>query len=297
MKPSAFAYTRPADLEECLAILGQHGEDAVVLAGGQSLVPLLNMRLARPTLVVDVNALEGLDRIEVTPGSVRVGALTRAALAERDPEVARAAPALAAALAYVGHPQTRTRTTIGGNVAHADPASELPAVLAALDGSVDLVSARSTRTVPWNEYFLGPYWTSRQPEELVVGVSFGAPTGFRWSFLELARRHGDFAIAGACVGLRVEGEEVVEARVALCGVESVPVRRPETEAALCGPLPLGPRLVDVAASAREGLDSFGDVHAPAPYRRAMAGLLVRRAAESIERERHDAATSRRRGGA
>lgn len=296
MKPSAFAYARPGELEECLEILGQRGEDAAVLAGGQSLVPLLNMRLARPTLVVDVNALRGLDRIELTRGGVRVGALTRASRAERDPDLARAAPALAAALAYVGHPQTRTRTTIGGNVAHADPASELPAVLAALDGSVDLASASSTRTVGWDEYFLGPYWTSRRPEELVVGVSFGAPAGFRWAFVELARRHGDFAIAGACVGLRVEGEAVVGARVALCGVESVPVRRPGAEAVLCGPLPLGPRLLDVEASVREGLDSFGDVHAPAPYRRAMAGLLVRRAAETIEHGRRGAPSSSRGGG-
>ena len=296
MKPAAFAYARPDDLEDCLAILRERGEDAVVLAGGQSLLPLLNMRLSRPTLVVDVNALSGLDTIEVTAAGVRVGALTRAARAERDPHIARAAPALAAALAYVGHPQTRTRTTLGGNVAHADPASELPAVLAALDGTVELASATSTRIVAWHEYFLGPYWTSRRPDELVIGVSFGAPAGFRWTFVELARRHGDFAIAGACVGLHIEGDEVVGARVALCGVESVPVRRSGAEAALCGPLPLHPRLADVEASVREGLDPFGDVHAPSGYRRAMAGLLVRRAAESVERDGRATAATCQQGG-
>lgn len=297
MKPPAFAYVRPEDLEHCLEILGERGDGAVVLAGGQSLVPLLNMRLARPTLVVDVNALEALDGIEIADGEVRVGALTRAARAERSADLARAVPALVSALGYVGHPQTRTRTTIGGNVAHADPASELPAVLAALDGTVELASAGSRRSLPWGEYFLGPYWTARRPEELVVGVSLGAPAGYRWTFVEMARRHGDFAIAGACVGLRVEADEVVGARVALCGVESVPVRRPEAEAALCGPLPLKERLGEVESSVREGLESFGDVHAPPEYRRAMAGLLVRRAAEAIVGERRGGAAPHSRGGA
>lgn len=296
MKPPPFAYVRPGDLEECLGILGQRGDEAVVLAGGQSLVPLLNMRLARPTLVVDINALAGLDRIEVAADALRIGALTRAARAERDPDLATAAPALVSALGYVGHPQTRTRTTIGGNVAHADPASEVPAVLAALDGRVELASAGGTRWLTWDEYFQGPYWTAREPQELLVSVSMDASPGYLWRFIELARRHGDFAIAGACVGLRIEAEVIVGARVALCGVESVPVRRTSAEAALCGPLPLDHRLAEVEAAVGDGLESFADVHAPAAYRRAMASLLVRRAALAIVHEWRHLAPPDHKGG-
>jgi carbon-monoxide dehydrogenase medium subunit len=281
VKPAPFAYTRPENLEDCLEVLRREGDDAVILAGGQSLVPLLNMRLSRPGVVVDVNGLSALEGVDDLGATLRVGALTRAARAEKDEVVAAKIPVLVEALRFVGHPQTRTRTTIGGNVAHADPASELPAVLAAFDGRVELASMRGARDLPWDRYLLGPYLTAREPDELVVGVRLSPPVGFRWRFTELARRHGDFAIVGACVGLRVEAGNVAEARIALCGVGSVPVRREAAEALLVGPLPVGRGLGEVESAVREGLEPYGDVHATAEYRRAMAALLVRRSVEAL----------------
>lgn len=279
MKPAPFQYRRPETLEEALHLLGEIGDEASVLAGGQSLVPMLNLRLARPGYVVDVNRLPGLDAIEVGDAEVRIGALARSSTVERDPRLRDAVPLVSEALAYAGHPQIRNRSTAGGNVAHADPASELPAVLACLDGSVTLASREGERTLAWDDFFQGVFTTARRPDELVVRIDLPADGGRSTAFVELARRHGDFALAGASVALRREERTVADARIALFGVAPLPVRAREAEAALEGQdLGSGGALAELAAAVRRSVDPFGDVHGSAEYRRHLAGTLAARAA-------------------
>jgi carbon-monoxide dehydrogenase medium subunit len=275
MKPSPFAYHDPATVEEALDLLAEHREDAAVLAGGQSLIPLLNMRLAAPAVVVDIRRL-ALSGTEVGAGEVRVGATTRAADLERDAAVAEAIPCLMAALHEVGHPQIRNRTTIGGSVAHADPAAELPAVLVALGGSVTLRSAaRGERVVAVGDFFQGALWTAREPDELVTGVAFPHVPGLS-TFVEVARRPGDFALVGACLCLDVADGAVRDARVALSGVADRPVRVREAEDALRGRA-VGEDAWAQARRATSGSISPGtDLHATGAYRASVAGVLVER---------------------
>ena len=262
MKPAPFRYERPESLDEALALLREHGDEAKVLAGGQSLVPLLNMRLARPSVLVDVNRVGGLDRIE-TNGSVRIGALVR----QRDLE--RAPLALVnEALPHVGHFVTRNRGTVGGSIAHADAAAELPLCLAVLGGSVVARSAGGERELAADDFFLGYFTTALAPDELVVETrwpSLGAGWGF--AFEELAQRHGDYALSMAACALRVDGGRVAEARV---GVGSV-VDRPTL-------LDVEPGR-DVSAAAKEAvgkLELYGNLHASAAYQRHLTGVLVER---------------------
>ncbi len=275
MKPARFAYHDPETLDAALSLLAQLGDEATVLAGGQSLIPLLNLRLATPDALVDIRKV-GLTGIEVRPGAVHLGAMARAADVEADPEVRRSAPSLVGALRHVGHPQIRNRTTIGGNIAHADPASELPAVLLGLDGTVTLASAaRGARTIPASEFFLGGFWTDRQPDELVTGVTFplyGGPA----VFLEVARRPGDFAVAGAFVGLTTADGVVVDARIALSGVADGAVRSRGAERVLVGSVPDVELIGEVARTATADLDPISDGHGSGEYRRAMARVLVAR---------------------
>jgi aerobic carbon-monoxide dehydrogenase medium subunit len=281
VKPAPFTYRDPRTLEEALDLLAELGTDATLLAGGQSLVPMLNFRLARPSVLVDLNRIGGLDAIE--PGGERVtfGALARASAIERDAGVAAALPVIPVALKFVGHPPIRNRTTIGGNLAHADPASELPAVLAALDGRVTLASRSGRRTVAWDEFFQGVFTTARRPDELVVEVDVPRAEGLAATFVEIARRRGDFALVGACVAIRRQDGSVAEARVALCGVGGGPVRARGAEAALTGRPLTTDSLREARARLGEELEPFDDVHATAAYRRHAAGILVARAAAAL----------------
>jgi carbon-monoxide dehydrogenase medium subunit len=279
MKPPPFDYVDPPTLEAVLDHLAEAGENALVIAGGQSLVPLLSMRLARPDVVVDPRRVDALRRWRLDAGVLEVGALTTAATLEDSAEVAAALPALADALRLVGHLQIRTRTTIGGSLAHADPAAELPAVLLACDGSVTLQSRdRGRRTVPADDFLIGPFTTARQPDELLVSATFPQRRG--WSrTVEVARRPGDFAMVGAVVAVDDTGPagEVVDARVVLFGVAGRALRMRAAERALEG-APLDDERIEAAVAAMEGeLDPAGDVHASAPYRRHVAGTVVRRA--------------------
>jgi carbon-monoxide dehydrogenase medium subunit len=264
VKPARFDYVAATSREEALAVLAD-GE-AKVLAGGQSLVPMLNMRLARPALLVDVNRVPDLDRVELD-GSVRIGALARQADVLASPAAA-AVPLLAAALRHVGHPATRSRGTIGGSLAHADPAAELPAVLLALDGEVLAQSAAGGRTIAAEAFLTGPFTTALRPDELLAEVVLPQQGSRPFGFAELSRRHGDFALAGAIVLLR-------PARIVLFGLGGAPERAPEAERASDEDAPA----TEVADLATRDLDPVEDVHADSAYRRRVAAVLVRRAVE------------------
>jgi carbon-monoxide dehydrogenase medium subunit len=285
MKPSQFKYAAPESLEECLQLLAEHGDDASVLAGGQSLVPLMNLRIARPEVLVDVNRVPGLDAISVSPEKVSVGATVRASRLERDPEVAMALPLAGEALRFVGHPPIRNRTTVGGNIAHADSASELPSVLAALDGSVRLASRRGERTVRWDEFLLATFMTTREADELLVGVDFPVPPGMRFAFDEVARRHGDFALVGACVGLSAVDDRIDAARIALFGVGGTAVRAREAEQLLVGESIDGSWGDRLRAAVHDALEPSDDIHASAAYRRSAGATLVTRLAKTLAERR------------
>jgi carbon-monoxide dehydrogenase medium subunit len=265
VKPPPFEYVGAGSVEKAVAALA--GGEAKVLAGGQSLVPLLNMRIARPAVLVDVNHVPGLDGIEVD-GAIRLGALVRQADALASSVLRAAAPLLAAALRHVGHPATRSRGTIGGSLAHADPAAELPAVLTALDGEVVAVGSGGERTIPAGELFTGPFSTALADDELITAVVLPRQGKRPFGFAELSRRHGDFALAGAAVLLD-------PARVVLFGVGGVPERALEAESALDG----GAGAAEVAELATRDLRPVDDVHADGGYRRRAAAVLVRRALE------------------
>ena len=206
MKPSRFDYYAPQSLDEALALLEKFASDARVLAGGQSLVPLMNMRLASPQEIIDINKVASLDYIEEHDGYLCLGALTRHRTIECSPLVAAHCPLLTQAVTFVGHPQVRSRGTIGGSVAHADPAAEYPTVLATLDGMIVAQSVRGRRTIDWQHFFRGPYMVDLQPDEIVVEIRLRTPaqpaTGI---FSELSRRHGDFALVEAAVQLQIDG--------------------------------------------------------------------------------------------
>jgi carbon-monoxide dehydrogenase medium subunit len=274
LKPPPFRYHDPRTVEEALGLLAEHGDEARLLAGGQSLVPLLNLRRVRPRVLIDLNRVEGLDGVDAGAGVVRTGALARAVGVERAPAVASVLPVLPEALLHVAYPQVRTRTTIGGNVAHADPAAELPAVLAAVGGDVRLRSAGGQRTLGWSAFFSGRHRTACRPDEMVVAVDFPVAEGFAYTFSELTPKLGSFAIVGACVGLSRSGDEVTGARIALCGVADTPVRLQAAEQRLTGGAVDAAALEDVRALVAGAIDPPGDLHAPGGYRSHVAGVLV-----------------------
>ncbi|HEX9312764.1 MAG TPA: FAD binding domain-containing protein, partial [Actinomycetota bacterium] len=215
MKPPPFKYARPGELDEVLALLSEHGDEAKLLAGGQSLIPLLNFRLARPSVLVDLNSVSGLDGMTSQNGTIGLGAMVRQRAAERSPDVGSSCPLIVQALRHVAHLQIRNRGTVGGSIAHADPAAELPAVALALDAEMVVRSAAGERVVPASEFFQGPFTTAVGPEEVLVEVRFPKLAGARSTFLELARRSGDFALAGVAAVARVEegSGAVTEARL------------------------------------------------------------------------------------
>lgn len=282
MKPPPFEYRAPKTMNEALALLARHGYDAKVLAGGQSLVPLLNFRLARPAVIVDINAVEGLDRIadDESAKEVSIGALVRLTDAERSDVVARRCPLLVEALRHVGHRTIRNRGTVGGSLAHADPAAELPLVLRALDGRVRAASPRGEREVAAADLFVGYLQTALAPDEILVEARFPwTGPGARWSFVEFSRRSGDFALAAACVVLSLGPAGVVAARIAVAGGGPVPIRASEAEAVLVRGGEHAAR--DAAERAAAACEVEGDIHASAEYRRELIATLVRRAIGAV----------------
>ncbi|MER3456811.1 MAG: molybdopterin dehydrogenase [candidate division GAL15 bacterium] len=279
MKPPVFQYHDPTSVEEALELLADHAPEAKVLAGGQSLLPLLNLRLARPSRLVDINRLDALDYLVEDGGWLRVGARVRQRRVERDAGVRRFVPLLAEAIRYVGHPQIRNRGTVCGSLAHADPAAELPAVAVALGALMVARNRFGLREIPAEEFFTGPLSSALQPDELLVEARFPrSPTGWGWAFLEVSNRHGDYALCAVAAGVRVEADSVREARLAYAGVGPVPVRLREAELALVQEERLEEALRAVAEEARRGLHPEGDIHASSAFRRHLAAVLTVRAA-------------------
>lgn len=278
MKPAPFDYVRAIDVEHAVAVLAASDGDANVLAGGQSLVPLLAMRLAQPTVLVDLGRLADLAYVRDDGGHIEIGAMTRTRDVETSPLVAAAAPLLPAALAHVGHVTIRNRGTLGGSTAHADPAAEAPAVLRALDAEMLLAGPRGTRTVAAAEFFQGFLVTAVEPDELLVAVRVPkqAP-GTVVAVQEFARRHGDFALAAVFTALRFAADgTVAEARISTAGVGQVPIRADAAEGLLVGTT-AGPDAVAAAAAAVAAATSpIDDIHAPVAYRRHLVAVLTRR---------------------
>ena len=278
MKPPAFEYVAVASTDEAVAELARHGDAAKLLAGGQSLMPLLNLRLAAPGRLVDLNRVTALSYVEERAGGVAIGAMTRQRTVERSALVAARVPLLTDALPWVGHTAIRTRGTIGGSLAHADPAAELPAVAVCLDARFTVRAAAKARTIAAGDFFTGYLTTALAPTEMLTEVwfpSLPAASGSAW--IELARRHGDYALAGVAALVTLEGGRVREARVALTGVDGRPVRARAAEMLLAG-APLSEASMAAAAeSVRQSIEPHGDIHATAAYRRHLAGVLTIRA--------------------
>jgi CO/xanthine dehydrogenase FAD-binding subunit len=285
VKPPPFEHHAPETLDEAVDVLARTAEDAKVLAGGQSLIPLLNMRLAAPGHLVDINRLTSLDTLEVTGEGVRVGALARHARVERSDEAAAAQPLLRAALRQVAHPVVRNRGTVVGSLAHADPAAELPAVLALLEGTVEAVSAGGRRVIPAAGFFAGPLESALLPGELATGAFFPAlPARSGTAFAEVARRHGDYAMAGAAALVTLDDDQRVRlAKVAYLSVAATPLVLDLTGALGHRP-PVTCDWAAAAAYARDRLDTDEDIHASAEYRRHLAGVLTERVLRTAAQE-------------
>jgi carbon-monoxide dehydrogenase medium subunit len=276
MKPAPFEYHRPTSLAEAFALLDEYGEDGRVLAGGQSLVPTLNMRLATPRAVIDINRLPGLDGIDVTPDGLVIGALARHEAVEHSPLVREHAPLITAAMPYVGHTAIRTRGTFGGSLALADPAAELPACVVALGATIRVRSGRGERSIAAAEFFRGVYTTALEPGEIITAVTVKPAAGWRSEFDELARRHGDFALAGLAAHARVEQGVWREARLVFFGVGTGPVRASAAEAALVGRRTDAAVLASAAAALDTDLDPPADIHGPPALRLHLARVLLTR---------------------
>jgi len=272
-----FEYAAPETLAEALALLREHGAEAKVLAGGQSLVPLLNYRLARPRLVVDINGLP-LAGVRVDNGSLRLGALTRHHDLEELPEIARSAPLLPEVARLIGNVRVRSLGTVGGSLAHADPAAELPMAVVALDARLTLASASGSRTVPARDFFTGYLSTALAPDELLTAIEVPVTLRMGWAVEEFARRAGDFAVVAVAAGVSLDRRgRVDDARLALGGVADRPVRATAAEDVLRGQEPSAERLARAAEVVRERLDPQSDAFASGAYRRLLAGVLTRRA--------------------
>ncbi|MBV9356236.1 MAG: xanthine dehydrogenase family protein subunit M [Chloroflexi bacterium] len=279
MKPAPFEYVAPRSLDDALDALARRSGEAKILAGGQSLVPLLNMRLASPACLVDLNRLSTLAYVRSERDGIAIGAMTRAGAVEHATEARHLVPLLAEALPWVGHPQIRSRGTIGGSLAHADPAAELPAVAVCLDATAVAVSGRGRRTITAGELFTGYLSTALQPDEILTEVWFPrleAGTGHAWE--EFARRHGDYAIVGVGASISVDAAgAIVRARLALTGVGPVPVRVEAAEQLLVGTRAEPEARRAAADAVRCAIEPDADLHGTSAYRRRLAGVLVERA--------------------
>jgi carbon-monoxide dehydrogenase medium subunit len=277
VKPATFEYHAPASVADAVGLLAEHADECKPLAGGQSLVPMLALRLTRFEHLIDLNRVPELVGVTRVDGSVRVGAMTRQRAVERDAEVASATPLLSRAMPFIGHSQIRNRGTVGGSIAHADPASELPAVALALGAEMEIASVGSSRTVPAAEFFEGTWTTCLGDDELLVALHVPVWEGrCGFAFEEVARRSGDFALAGVAAAVQLDGSGAVQrAALGLLGMGSTPMRAPQAEESLLGRVPTASDLDEVAELAIADLDPTDDVHATAEYRRRVGAHLVR----------------------
>lgn len=291
VKPPRFAYHAPATVAEATAVLAEYAEDAKVLAGGQSLIPLLSFRLAAPGHLVDINGLPGLDRVERTGRGWRIPALARQRAVERSPELAAGVPLLTEALAHVAHPQIRNRGTVCGSLAHADSAAELPAVMVALDARMTVASTAGVRQIGADDFFRFHFTTAIEPHELLLAAEFDAPGPRTYgAFREFAPRQGDFCLAGAAVSATfgaaggAERSRVQRCRVVAAGVAPAPLRLAAVEDVVSGSELDATTLAAAQDAARAAVNPPGDARADAAYRRQLLSVLVRRALAAVRDE-------------
>lgn len=282
MKPAQFAYAKPSSLADAFTLLAQHGNDAKLLAGGQSLIATLNMRLSTPSILVDITGIPGLAGIAVGSGKVRIGALTRHRDIERSEEIARHAPLLTQAAAHIAHVAIRNAGTIGGSIAFADPAAEWPACMLALDAEFVIASGGGARRVKAREFFKGLYTTALEPNEVLASVEFpDLGTGYRSVFMELARRHGDYALAGIAAVAKVDGQQLTDVRVAYLGLGATPLLGARAMAAVEGKA----YSAEVVAAAQQALgddiDPIGDLYSSPATKRHLARVLTGRALAAL----------------
>ncbi len=280
MKPPKFHYFAPQSVVEALALLAEHAEEARVLAGGQSLVPLMNMRLVHPGVLVDINGIHELAYVKAWDGGLAIGALTRDAALAGDRTVAERFPVMAEAAHCVGHPAIRNRSTAGGSIAHADPAAELPAVMVALNAEFEARNRSGSRTISAQDFFKGYLTTDLKEGEMLTELRIpGLPPRSGSAFIEFARREGDYALAGvaAVIALDEDGT-IADARLGLCSVGPAPVRPQLAEALLRGQRPDAGAWSAAAAAVVSALDNpLSDIHGSADYRRHLAGVLTKKA--------------------
>lgn len=278
MKPNAFEYFAPNTVKEAVGLLEKYEDEAKILAGGQSLVPIMNFRLGRPEVLVDINGIKDLDYTKEEGEALFIGALTRERDLELSPLVKEKCPILAEAVSFIGHVPIRNRGTVGGSLVHADPSSELPTVICCLDGEMKVVGPSGERALEPEEFFLTYLTTSLEPSEILVEVRIPTlPQNTAWSFVELSRRSGDFAIVGVATLLFMEdGGVCKEARIALGGVAPTPVRAEEAEELLSGQVITDELIKAAGEEAAEATETEPDYHASAEYRKDMARVFVQR---------------------
>ena len=277
MKPAPFEMHLPTSVSEVVALLDEHGDLAKPIAGGQSLVPMMSLRLASFEHLIDLNGVSELNQVSVSGDSLRIGAMVRQSTAEHDPQIVKSAPLVAKAIPHIGHFQIRNRGTVGGSIAHADPSSELPAVALALDATVEAVGPNGSREIAAKDFFVSTWETSLIDGEILTGVRFPIWSG-KCGFVveEVARRHGDFALVGVAAAVQVDGSKVTKVAIALFGVGGTPVRASEAEQALIAG-GISADLDAVGKLAATNLAPSDDVHASGDYRKSVAATIVARA--------------------
>ncbi|MDH5606205.1 MAG: xanthine dehydrogenase family protein subunit M [Anaerolineae bacterium] len=290
MKPAAFDYTAPLDLNSALHEKSQHGDDAKILAGGQSLIPAMNFRVSQPTMLIDLNKLDDLRYIKEENGELRIGAMTVQTQVEKSDLVKNNNPLLHETIPHIAHMQIRNRGTFGGNLAHADPASELPVVATALNARFHAQSAKSDRWLEAKEFFLGMFTTGLNPDEILTEISFPKfPDKTGWSFQEISRRHGDYAMAGVAVLVTLDSKGVCEmARLVYLNVGDGPVDAVQAAEILTGQ-ELSPESIEEAVNtaAKNEITPFGNVHASPDYQKHLCKVLTRRAINTaVDRAKH-----------
>lgn len=285
MKPPPFAYHRPDTVEEAVSLLAEYGDDAKVLAGGQSLMPMLNLRLAAPAHLIDIMGIPELAETNLSDGSVRIGAAVRQAEVEDSRPVGEACPLLKEALPHVAHREIRNAGTVCGSAAHADPAAEVPTVALGSAASFEIATGSGTRTVPADDFYTGYLSTAVAPDELLLGVVFPRPAPRSGSaFLEVAQRQGDYALGGIAANVTLGGDTVATARLSYLGLGMTPTRALEAERMLVGNQPTGDVIEAAANDAARTLECIDTVHASANYRRRIVKTLTRRAlATAVQR--------------
>jgi carbon-monoxide dehydrogenase medium subunit len=278
MKLPAFEYASPATMEEAVVLLASRSGNAKIISGGQSLMPMLAFRLAAPELLVDLKRLQGLSGIVIAEDGVRLGAKVRWCEIERDERLKGAHPLLVEAIRHVAHYQIRNRGTVGGSLAHADPAAEMPGIAITCDAELIIIGPKGKRVDKASDFFKGSLTTSLAPDEILTEVRLPPwPTDRRWAFLEFALRRGDFAIAGVALHYHLVGGKIADIHIGAIGVGNRPLRLHAVEAMLNGQKLDDVAIEDAAKTARESIDPPSDIHAPAEYRRALLGTLLARA--------------------